>query len=35
MKKKKVPMAHAFNPSYSGDKDQRERGSKPAPANSL
>jgi hypothetical protein len=25
-----VPVAHACNPSYSGDRDQEDRGSKPA-----
>jgi hypothetical protein len=28
-------MAHAYNPSYSGDRDQEEHGSKPPQANSL
>jgi hypothetical protein len=28
-------MAHAYNPSYSGGKDQEDHGSKPAPENSL
>jgi hypothetical protein len=27
-------MAHACNPSYSGDRDQEYRGSKPVQANS-
>jgi hypothetical protein len=27
-------MAHAYNPSYSGGRDQEDRGSKPAQANS-
>jgi hypothetical protein len=30
-----VPVAHACNPSYLGGKDQEDRGSKPAQANSL
>jgi hypothetical protein len=31
-----VPVAHACNPSYSGGRDQEDRGgSKPAAANSL
>jgi hypothetical protein len=28
-----VPVAHFWNPSYCGDKDQEEKGSKPAWAN--
>jgi hypothetical protein len=28
-------MAHAYNPSYSGGRDQEDHGSKPAQANSL
>jgi hypothetical protein len=28
-------VAHSCNPSYSGDRDQEDHGSKPAPANSL
>jgi hypothetical protein len=28
-------MAHTCNPSYSGDRDQEDCGSKPAQANSL
>jgi hypothetical protein len=28
-------VAHTFNPSYSGDRDQKDRGSKPAGANNL
>jgi hypothetical protein len=28
-------VAHACNPSFSGDRDQEDRGSKPAQANSL
>jgi hypothetical protein len=27
-------MAHAYNPSYSGGRDQEARGSKPVPVNS-
>jgi hypothetical protein len=27
-------LAHTYNPSYSGGRDQEERGSKPAQANS-
>jgi hypothetical protein len=30
-----VPVAHAYNPSYSGGRDQEDLGSKPAQANSL
>jgi hypothetical protein len=30
-----VPVAHTCNPSYSGDRDQEDQGSKPAQANSL
>jgi hypothetical protein len=30
-----VLVAHTCNPSYSGDRDQEDRGSKPAQANSL
>jgi hypothetical protein len=30
-----VPVAHAYNPSYSGGKDQKDRSSKAALANSL
>jgi hypothetical protein len=29
-----VPVAHAYNPSYSRDRDQEDCGSKPAWANS-
>jgi hypothetical protein len=29
-----APAAHAYNPSYSGDRDQKDRGSKPAWGNS-
>jgi hypothetical protein len=28
-----VPVAHAYNPSYSGGRDQETHGSKPAQAN--
>jgi hypothetical protein len=28
-------VADAYNPSYSGGRDQEDRSSKPAPANSL
>jgi hypothetical protein len=30
-----TPVAHTCNPSYSGGKDQEDRGSKPAWANGL
>jgi hypothetical protein len=30
-----VPVAHTYNPSYSGDRDQEDCGLKPAQANSL
>jgi hypothetical protein len=30
-----VPVAHACNPSYSGGRDQKDSGSKPARANSF
>jgi hypothetical protein len=30
-----VPVAHTCNPSYSAGRDQEDRGSKPARANSL
>jgi hypothetical protein len=30
----RVPVAHACNPSYSGDRDQEDHGSNPAQANS-
>jgi hypothetical protein len=33
-KRIKVPVAHTCNPSYSGGRDQKDRGSKPAWANS-
>jgi hypothetical protein len=29
-----VPEAHAYNPSYSGGRDQEDHGSKPVQANS-
>jgi hypothetical protein len=29
-----VPVANAYNPSYSGSRDQEDRGSKPARTNS-
>jgi hypothetical protein len=29
-----VPVAHVCNPSYSGGRDQEDRGSKPVRANS-
>jgi hypothetical protein len=29
-----LPVAHICNPSYSGDRDQEDCGSKPAQANS-
>jgi hypothetical protein len=28
-----VPVAHAYNPSYSGSRDQEDSGSNPAKAN--
>jgi hypothetical protein len=28
-------MAHAYNPNYSGGRDQEDRGAKPAQANRL
>jgi hypothetical protein len=31
----RAPVAHAYNPSYSGNRDQEEGGSKPAQVNSL
>jgi hypothetical protein len=34
-KQNQVPVAHAYNPSYSGGKDQEDHGSKPVWANSL
>jgi hypothetical protein len=30
-----APVAHAYNPSYSGGRDQEDHGSKPAQGNSL
>jgi hypothetical protein len=30
-----VPVAHVYNPSYSGSRDQKDGGSKPAWANSF
>jgi hypothetical protein len=33
--KRRAPLAHTHNPSYSGDRDQEDRGSNPAQANSL
>jgi hypothetical protein len=30
-----VPVAHAYNPSYEGGRDQEDHGLKPARANSL
>jgi hypothetical protein len=30
-----VPVAHTYNPNYSGGKDQEDQSSKPAQANSL
>jgi hypothetical protein len=30
-----APVAHTCNPSYSGDRDQKDHGSKPAQTNSL
>jgi hypothetical protein len=30
-----VPVAHTYNPSYSGSRDQEDQGSKPTQANSL
>jgi hypothetical protein len=32
-KMSQVLVAHAYNPSYSGSRDQEDRGSKPAWAN--
>jgi hypothetical protein len=29
-----APVVHAYNPSYSGGRDQEDRGSKPPKANS-
>jgi hypothetical protein len=31
----RAPVSHVCNPSYSGSRDQEDRGLKPAPANSL
>jgi hypothetical protein len=33
--KSQAPVAHACNPSYSGDRDQEDCGSRPAWAKSL
>jgi hypothetical protein len=33
-KKDQAPVAHAYNPSYSGGRDQEDHSSKPAWANS-
>jgi hypothetical protein len=33
-KRLQAPVAHACNPSYSGGRDQEDRGSKPAWVNS-
>jgi hypothetical protein len=30
MKPSQVPVARAYNPSYSGGRDQKDHGSKPA-----
>jgi hypothetical protein len=30
-----MPVAHTYNPSYSGVRDQEDLGSKPVQANSL
>jgi hypothetical protein len=30
-----APVAHACNPSYLGDRDQEDQGSKPVQENSL
>jgi hypothetical protein len=30
-----APVAHTYNPSYSGGRDEEDQGSKPAWANSL
>jgi hypothetical protein len=30
-----MPVVHAYNPSYSGGRDQKDHGLKPAQANSL
>jgi hypothetical protein len=34
-KKGRAPVTHSCNPSYSGGRDQEDRGSKPAQANSI
>jgi hypothetical protein len=34
MKSSRVLVAHTYNPSYSGSRDQEDRGSKPTSANS-
>jgi hypothetical protein len=34
-KNSRAPVAHAGNPSYSGERDQEDRGSKSAGENSL
>jgi hypothetical protein len=34
-KRYQVLVPHACNPSYSGDRDQKDRNSKPTQANSL
>jgi hypothetical protein len=31
----RVPVVHAYNPSYSGGRDQKDHGSKPAWTNNL
>jgi hypothetical protein len=33
-KESRAPVAHIYNPSYSGGRDMEDRGSKPAQANS-
>jgi hypothetical protein len=35
IKVSRAPVAHAYNPSYSGGRDQEDLGLKPARANSL
>jgi hypothetical protein len=35
LKKSQMLVAHAYNPSYSGGRDQEDHDSKPALANSL
>jgi hypothetical protein len=32
--KSRMPVAHAYNPSYSGGRNEDDCGSKPAPVNS-